>query len=193
MNILADDLKFPEGPAFDPTGALWCVEVKAGNLVRYSDRQLERFPTGGALHRIVEGFYFPNGLAFLDDGQMLVIAETYRQRLWRGAWDAVASRWLNPQPWAQHPDGKLGPDGMALGRDGLMWVAVYGSGQIQAVNAAGQIARRIELPGRNPTNCAFDPAGQLGLVVTEAERGRLLGVPELAGGAPLYDGGNAWP
>ena len=32
--MLAENLAFPEGPAFASDGALWCVELLAGNLLR---------------------------------------------------------------------------------------------------------------------------------------------------------------
>lgn len=263
--LLAEGLRFPEGPAFDPAGRLWCVELKGGGLVRLDGGTLQRIPTGGepngiavdglgricfcdagersvrrldprdgstatlaaqrdgaplgkpndlcfdargnllftcpndgrreptgylcclagdgTLEVVREGFFFCNGLALA--GGDLVVAETYRQRLWRGRWDAAARRWLDPQPWGEALPGAPGPDGMALGADGLLWVAVYGAGQVMALDPAGRIVRRLDLPGRKPTNCAFDPAGRFGLVVTEAERGELHAFPELGRGAPL--------
>ncbi len=258
MKILADDLRFPEGPAFAPDGALWCVELKGGGLCRF-DGTLARISTGGepngiaiaadgavwfcdatgsvrahragatrtiveqggkpndlafdacgnlvfscpndgrkeptgfvccrapdgTVTRIADGLHFANGLAFTGDE--LVIAETYRQRLWRGRWDAQARSW-HGRVWAEGLLGAPGPDGMAFAADGTLWVAVYGSGQLMAVDAAGRIVRRIDLPGRNPTNCAFDPSGRLGLVVTEAEKGLLLSFPELGLGQPLHVG-----
>jgi len=269
VNILAEGLNFPEGPAFDPAGDLWCVELKGGNLVRWSERGIERFATGGGpngltfdhrgwawfcdaergairafdpssdqwqtivdriddqplfrpndlafdplgnliftcpgdsrteptgyvcclsttgeLTKIAQGFYFPNGLALVDDGRALVVAETYRQRLWKGVWSAAERHWVDPQPWADL-GGLPGPDGMALGADGLLYVAVYRSGQIKVVDVEGLIAVTYDLPGKNPTNAAFDPSGRLGLVVTEAERGLLLSLPELGPGAKLFDG-----
>ena len=78
---------------------------------------------------------------------------------------------------------------MALGVDGLLYVAVFGSGRVEAVDENGGIAMIFNLPGSNPTNVAFDPTGHLGLVVTEAERGVLLSLPELGPGARLCDGG----
>lgn len=141
----------------------------------------------GTLTRIATGMYFCNGLAFTADGRELVIAETYRQRLWRGRWDAAGRRWEG-RVWAEGLQGPPGPDGMAFAADGTLWVAVYGSGQIMGVDAAGRIARRIDLPGKNPTNCAFDPSGCLGLVVTEAEKGLLLSLPELGAGIALFGG-----
>ena len=34
FSVLATGLAFPEGPAFDPFGNLWCVEFAAGILWR---------------------------------------------------------------------------------------------------------------------------------------------------------------
>lgn len=163
----------PGNSRTDPSGYVCCLKLD------------------GSVKKIAETMYFPNGLAFLDGGHTLVVAETYRQRLWKGEWDAEASRWVNAQPWAD-VGGRPGPDGMALGKNGLLYVAVFGSGQIKGVDAHGQIVEAYKLPGMNPTNVAFDPSGQLGLVVTEAERGLLLSMPQLGPGVRLFDGGDAW-
>lgn len=45
--ILATGLNFPEGPAFDPQGNLWCTELLGGNLVKWVDDGLIRYPVGG--------------------------------------------------------------------------------------------------------------------------------------------------
>lgn len=53
--VLATGLQFPEGPAFDGGGALWCVKLQSGSLTSLSgDGAPVRYPVGGA----------PNGLAF---------------------------------------------------------------------------------------------------------------------------------
>ena len=270
VEVIAGGLEFPEGPAFDPEGNLWCAEIEGGCLTRWSEDGLERYPADGtpnglafdragrawvcdagqnAVHtfepttqnwqtvadtirgrslsapndlafdptgnlaftcpggseqrpvgfacclkpegtllEIAGGMRFPNGLAFVDGGEALVIAETHRQRLWKGGWDAEETRWIEPSPWAE-VGGPVGPDGMALGADGLLYVAVFGSGRVEVVDENGGIAMIFDLPGSNPTNAAFDPTGRLGLVVTEAERGELLSLPELGPGARLFDGG----
>lgn len=270
---IADGLEFPEGPAFDPDGNLWCVELRGGRLTRALPQEMDRHEAGGApngltfdskgrawianaelraiqrfdpatqdfttivgtiegeplnrpndlafdalgnllftcpgssgeepsgyvcclgpdgaLARIGEGFHFPNGLALVDGGSALVVAETQRARLWKGEWDAESRRWRDPQPWAELGD-PAGPDGMALGADGHLYVAIYSAGEVRAVDPHGRVVTAYELPGKNPTNAAFDPSGRLGLVVTETERGVLLSLPELGPGVPLFDGGDAW-
>ena len=279
VEVLAEGLAFPEGPAFDLQGALWCVELQGGGLVRWREGRLERFDTGGApngltvdrrgrlwfcdsddkinaVRRLLpdsgqvetvcdaadgrplnkpndlafdtagnclftcpnysdaeppgfvcclapggsatvigKDFQFCNGLALTDGGKSLVVAETQTNRLWKGPWDSAELRWLDPEPWGDvgEPGGPGGPDGMAFGADGMLYVAVYGSGQIRVVGPDGVVARSYDLPGQNPTNCAFDPSGELGLVVTEAQNGLLLALPDVGPGAALFDGGDAWP
>ncbi len=269
ITILADQLAFPEGPAFAADGVLWAVELKGGSLLRWRAGSANRIPVGGEpngiamdaldrvifcdadacsirrfdpttsetvtlvdsvdgehlfkpndlafdpagnlvftcpgdsrtkptgyvcvltrhgeVRRVASGFYFPNGLAFSPDGRHLVVAETRRQRLWRGQWDAANARWLAPRPWAS-VGGTVGPDGMAFAADGRLFVAIYSSGVIKVVTHDGEVDEVIDIPGANPTNCAFDPTGRLGLVVTEAEHGRLLNLDVGVPGAALYKG-----
>jgi gluconolactonase len=62
ITVLASGLEFPEGPAFDPQGRLWCTELGSGNLVRLEGSQVKRYPTSGS----------PNGLAFDHQGRAWV-------------------------------------------------------------------------------------------------------------------------
>lgn len=250
--LLAEGLRFPEGPAFDSSGALWCVEMQGGCLVRWRGGAIERFETRGApnglaisgdgsvwfcasqqgsirrwdgvscstmcnavdgeplsqpndlcfdhtgnllftcpgysrtqpvgyvcclspdgsVRKIADGMYFPNGLAVLDGGSTLVIAETYSHRLWKGCWDSQSCSWSSAEPWCV-AGGPVGPDGLALGPDGLLYVAVYGQRAVRVVESDGSVVGSIQTPGANPTNLAFDPSGRSGLVLTEAEQGCL--------------------
>jgi len=268
INILADGLKFPEGPLFLPDGSLWGVELKGGGLFTITKPQTgknsyKRIPSGGSPNglawcndeiwvcdaennsvrsynpesntwitradsgngeklgmpndlafdnkgnmvftcpnngrteasgfvcalsaksilqgnkdstRISEKLFFANGLAFTQDFKKLIIAETYKHRLLIGDWNSETLEWSNRQVYAK-VGGPIGPDGFAFDEEGFLYVAVYESGLIKVVDPNGNIDRTYSLPGSNPTNCAFDPSGSLGLVVTETEKGLLLSLP----------------
>lgn len=189
VDTMAEGFAKPNDLAFDPIG----------NLVFTCPGDSRREPTGavrclardGRVTTVAEGFYFPNGLAFTDDGATLLIAETYRGRVWRGAWSADERAWHAPEPFcvtSGEPGLPGGPDGLAVGADGCVHVAVYGAGRIERFAADGAACDPIPVHGRNPTNCAFDPSGRLGLVVTEAEHGRCLSYPEFGRGVPLFSG-----
>jgi gluconolactonase len=153
----------------DPTGSVWCLGSE------------------GEVSAVVKGLRFPNGLAFSPDGRTLVVAETYGQRLWKGAWDGCHRRWIDPQPWA-FAGGPNGPDGVAYGADGTLFVAVFGLGLVKRFSPAGELIEQMVLPGSQPTNVAFDPRGRLGLVVTEAQTGAVYSIPTAGPGAALFTG-----
>lgn len=167
-------LDHPNDLAFDPVT----------NLVFTCPGDSRAHPTGyvccldadGAVTVVRDGMRFPNGLALTPDGEDLVVAETYRQRLWRGRWDRVGRRWLDPQVWVEHLDGPPGPDGMAFAADGTLYVAVYGSGAVAVVDPDGHVVDRLPTPGAHPTNVALEPHRST-LLVTEAQRGELLRLP----------------
>lgn len=154
-----------------------------GNLVFTCPGDSRREPTGyacvlmkdGTVKKITSGKYFPNGLAFTPDGKSLVLAETYKHRLWKGDWECERGGRSAEKIWCEvgGPDGPGGPDGMAFGPDdGNLYTAVYGTGEIRVVSEESKVIDKLPLPGKNPTNCAFTTTGSL--IVTETERGELL-------------------
>lgn len=265
IDIIADNLAFPEGPAVDSKKRIWFVELKGGNLCCLDKHNLTKIPTGGGpngiaidsndsiwfcdsmqnkirsynpvnktftveaefiedmilaepndlafdidghlcftcpgnsrkaptgysccilpdktVKKIATQMFFNNGLAFTPDGKKLVIAETYKHRLWLGEWDDVSFLWKNAHPWID-VGGPIGPDGMAFDENGNLYVAVYGQQAVKCIDPTGNIIEQIILPGKNPTNCAFLPDG--GLLVTEAENGQLLKISNGIFGAALF-------
>jgi len=146
------------GPDLNPNGYVCCLS------------------SAGDLMTVAHQLNYPNGLAFTQDYQHLLIAETGNQQIWIGEWDSHRMRWQNPRIFTR-TEGGLGPDGIALDEYGNLYVAVYGSASIQVFAPDGQHIQTLSLPGQHPTNCAFDPTGTLGLVITEAEKGALLSLP----------------
>lgn len=168
-------LTAPNDLIFDARGVMIFTcpgDPKAGPMGTVWARSPE-----GEIVRIAEAMHFPNGLALTPDGRDLIVAETLGQRLWRGRWDAEGMAWIDPRPWCDVGGAPLGPDGMAWASDGLLYVALYGSGRVLAIDDAGRVVRAYATPGDKPTNLAFDPSGRLGMVVTEAVNGLLLSYP----------------
>lgn len=273
IDVIAEGLAFPEGPAFDPQNRLWWTELGNGDLVILDDGKQRRFPSGGSpnglafdlhgrayvadskqmairrftfftqqwetlldsldgkplqnpndlcfdglgnllfscpnyasaektgyvavlrpdgtAHRVGAGYNQPNGLDLVSGGKALVLADTLQKKLFKGVWVAESATWLDSQEFAD-VGGAVGPDGMYPGGDGLIYQAVYGDGVVRVIDARGTITREIRLPGKNPTNLAVDPTGKLGLVVSEAETGRILSLPSVQPGVGIQFGGEAW-
>ncbi|MDR9431948.1 MAG: SMP-30/gluconolactonase/LRE family protein [Natronomonas sp.] len=64
MEVLAGDLAFPEGPAFDSDDTLWCTEAYAGALVRWEAETdgFDRVGVGG----------IPNAIAVDEDDALWI-------------------------------------------------------------------------------------------------------------------------
>lgn len=152
-----------------------------GNLLFTCSNDARTEPVGyvcclspeGQLTIIADGLYFPNGLALTPDGTHLVVAETYRQRLLQAVWNKEVKTLAQLDELAQ-TSGPVGPDGMAFDNEGNLWVAVFGQSQINRFDANGNLTGILPTPGVKPTNLAFDPSGQLGLILTEVESKTLL-------------------
>lgn len=78
--ILLEGLDFPEGPAFDPQGNLWCTEIGGGTLVKLVDGKAERTLTGGR----------PNSMAVDRQGRIW-ICDSGQNKIRR--FDPAAGKW----------------------------------------------------------------------------------------------------
>ncbi len=130
--------------------------------------------------------FFTNGLAFRADAKTLIFAETYRQQLWIGDWDAEKLELRNERPFAKAGNGPWGPDGMAFDEQENLFTAVFNESCINVYATDGKLTNTLPCPGTRPTSCSFDPAGKLGLVVTEADRGEIISYPEFKNGLPIF-------
>lgn len=122
---------------------------------------------------------FTNGLALAKDGQTLFFAETYNQQLWIGEWDAEQLILKNERAFAKVGNGPWGPDGIAIDEEENIYTAVFNESRIEVYDKIGTLIKQLPCLGTRPTSCAFDPFERWGLVVTEAEKGEIIYMPEI--------------
>lgn len=169
--IGGDSLKMPNDLCFDGIGNL--LFTCPGDSLADGSGYICALDTNGQVLKIHTKMYYPNGLAFTADYSTLYIAETGSKWIWKTRWDMTSHRLYEATKFA-YVGGKVGPDGIALDEEGNLHVALYGEGQLVVLDPHGAHLSTISLPHSNPTNCAIDPAGVYGIVVTEAEKGQLL-------------------
>lgn len=145
----------------------------------------------GSARPVADGIAFPNGMAVTPDNSMLIVAESYGQKLtaFRIAADGSLSQ---PRLWADLGDGV--PDGICLDAEGAIWYADVPNQQCVRVREGGQVLQTIRLD-RGCFSCALGGAHgtTLFMVATqwrgtdrmtdESRTGQLLTAPAPAAGA----------
>lgn len=160
------DLYFSDPAGSDP-------EHPIGNIfLLRQNRRLELF---------AGGFLFPNGVALSKDGRSLFMAETFPNQILVFELDDNGLE-KSRRVFAKM-EGGLGPDGMAFGSDGNLYVAHFGKGCIAVINPEGTVIAEIPVGGSKPTNVAFWGTG---LFVTEVEEGQVVRLDIGMSGQAMY-------
>jgi gluconolactonase len=127
---------------------------------------------------VATGLAFANGIALSEDESELLVAETITKRILR----IDLGKKGRPEVFAQMYGG-VGPDGIAFGADGNLYVAHVGKGVVAVVDPNGRIVAELPAGGMNPTNLAFKNTS---LFVTEAETGSVQRLDINVRGIPMF-------
>ena len=94
---------------------------------------------------VAEDLLFPNGTVITPDGQTLIVAETFGNRL--TAFDIESDGSLNNRRiWADLQG--VFPDGICLDAEGAIWVAAPHPGEVMRVLKGGKISDRVAVSTR---------------------------------------------
>ncbi|MEM6581402.1 MAG: SMP-30/gluconolactonase/LRE family protein [Pseudomonadota bacterium] len=111
---------------------------------------LARIGSNGVAHTESEGLMCPNGMALIDDGKTLVVAETFAARLTAYSIAEDGSLY-DKRTWATL--GKYAPDGICADSEGNIWVAACIHHLCIKVRQGGEILARIDMGKQNPFAC----------------------------------------
>lgn len=191
---------FPNDLRFGPDGALYMTD--SGILVKewaqLDGEQRRHAKLDGRVYRIEvktqsitkldAGIPFANGIAF-DAAGRLYVSATVSGMVYRYPWrkGQIGPREafgdvINPEL----PERFRGPDGMAFGLDGNLYVTVSRQGDVAVLDAQGSVVKRIVLDGPSPTNLAFGPPGSKKIYVTEQGIGQFEVHDVETDGLPLH-------
>jgi sugar lactone lactonase YvrE len=133
----------------EPEAALYCVT------------------SDGEATAAIDGLTASNGIGWNPDGTVLYLADTGRCRVDAYAMDPHGGRTVTHVGTVFEDDGSRGrPDGLAVDRDGAIWVAMWGGGHLRRYAPDGRLLTVVPTPVTFPTSVAFGGTGLETLYIT---------------------------
>ena len=127
---------------------------------------LARIDADQSVHAAAGDLLFANGMALVNGGNTLIIAETYRGCL--TAFDIESTGDLvNRRLWAQLPEGDV-PDGICVDAEEAIWVASPTTGSVLRVLNGGEVTDSFQT-GRKAIACALGGKDGRTLFVSSSE------------------------
>ena len=151
----------------DPSGKVFCLD------------------TTGKLNCLINNVPSPNGIALNPEENLLYIAATRANCVWRAMLlpDGSITRVGN----FIQLSGGAGPDGLAVDQEGNVYVAHAGLGVVWKFSSRGEPLLRINsCAGHMTTNLAFGGKNNQDLFITESETGSILRVRMDTPGLTLF-------
>ena len=165
--------RFNDG-ATDPSGRFWAGTMPKGGAGKEPEGALYRLDTDRRSHRVADGLFTQNGLAFAPDGQTMYLSDSapHIRAIWAFDFDLDSGEPSSRRVFfdTRAVDGR--PDGGAIDADGCYWMAGVGGWQLVRLTPSGEIDRTIPMPVEKPTKVAFGGARLDTLYVTS------IGMPE---------------
>ncbi len=176
-------LNGPNDLAFDPKGNLYFSDPGAYSRENRNGGVYRVDAVTKELRKVKDDLGFPNGLAFSADAKTLYLAESAFERVLK--LDVHEDGSLGkPSVFAEMPGGD--PDGMNFDIEGNLYVAHFGGHAIRVYTPDGKLVRKIDVPGKKPSNVEFAGPDLKTLYVTEDETNCVYRTQVHVPGLPLF-------
>lgn len=145
--------RFNDGKC-DPAGRFW-----AGTMSLVGAKNagaLYRLDPDSTVHKMIDGVSISNGIVWSADKTAMYYIDTPTRKVMRYDYNIGTGEIANPAVAVEIPDGMGSPDGMTIDENDHLWVALWGGSAVACFNPeTGELLRKIEVPAKNVTSCAF--------------------------------------
>ncbi len=161
--------RFNDGKC-DPAGRFWVGTMSLGN--KKEAGSLYRLDPDSSIHKMINNVSISNGIVWSADSQFMYYVDTPTQKVMRYNYNNETGEIENPKVAVEVPVELGSPDGMTIDSEGNLWVALWGGSAVGCWNPeSGELIRKIEVPAKNITSCAFGDDDLQTLYITTARQG----------------------
>lgn len=153
-----NDGKCDPGGAF-VVGSLALDDSRGGEI-------LARVSHGGEVTVLDHDLTLSNGLAWTVDGSRMYSIDSVPGMVWQRSYDAATGAAGAREELLCITDGV--PDGMCVDRDGNLWIAAWGAGEVRRYTPDGDLTGIVSVPAPHTTSVAFVGPGLDQLLITTA-------------------------
>jgi len=160
-------LRFNDGKC-DPAGRFWAgtMDVHARN----GAGTLYCLDTDLKLHAVLDHITCSNGITWSPDYRTMYYIDSTTFKVVAYEFDLGTGHLSHPTDVIRVPENLGLPDGMTSDREGMLWIAQWGGGQVSRWNPrTGQLLEAIQIPVKHVTSCIFGGKDLDVLYITTAE------------------------
>jgi len=145
--------RFNDGKC-DPAGRFWAGTLSLGG--EKGKGALYRIDGDGAATKMVGDVTCSNGIVWSADKTKMYYIDTPTHKVMAYDYNNETGEIGNPAVAVEIPEEMGVPDGMSIDSDGNLWIALWGGFAISCWNPQnGKLIRKINVPAKNVTSCAF--------------------------------------
>lgn len=141
--------RFNDG-AVDPWGCFW-----AGSTGPGASSALYRLDPDRSVRTMRTGITVSNGLDWSPDARTMYFTDSRACCITVFDLDPADGSIVGERPFVSTVGEPGVPDGLAVDEDGFVWSVRWGGAAIYRYDPRGRLDRKIPLPMRYPTSCAF--------------------------------------
>ena len=162
------DNRFNDGKC-DPAGRFW-----AGTMSLTGKKMagaLYRLDPDSSVHMMIDNVTTSNGIVWSLDNRKMYYIDTPTRKVMAYDYDIESGDIDNPVVAVEVSPELGAPDGMTIDEDGNLWIALWGGSAVGCWDPRnGELIRKIDVPARNVTSCAFGDDDLGTLYITTARQ-----------------------
>ena len=160
---LPDEVRTNDGKC-GPDGRLWF-----GTMDLDARRPLgELMVFDGSLRRVFDAVTISNGLGWSSTGEVFYHVDSVPGLIYQHRYDVISGAATERRVLVDLTSERGNPDGMAVDRDGNLWVAMWDGWAVFVFDPRGKKIDEMRLPVQRPTSVAFGGPNLSDLYITTA-------------------------